>query len=80
MKAERDAELAAQRQQAAAARPVAPAPAPASAPVRSSTQEQVAQCQTMNVFQRELCMFKVCNNKWGRDGCPAYEQNKPQEF
>lgn len=56
----------------------APATRPQTKPV--STQEQVAQCQKQNLFQREICMFKVCHGKWGRDGCPAYSQDRQQEY
>ncbi|WP_460839731.1 hypothetical protein [Noviherbaspirillum agri] len=67
------------RQVAAAAPQPKPEPAQAAAAPRSSgTAERLAQCQSGNVFKRELCIWQVCNNKWGQDGCPAYQSKDNQ--
>jgi hypothetical protein len=39
---------------------------------RSSMREQVAACHRLTLFEGERCLWKVCDGKWGKDGCPAY--------
>lgn len=38
-----------------------------------STAQEVARCEKMSVFARQPCLWRACNNKWGKDGCPAYD-------
>lgn len=40
-----------------------------------SVGEQVQQCSALSLFGRESCLWKLCNGKWGKDGCPAYERS-----
>jgi hypothetical protein len=55
-----------------------PAVAPASpAPVerrRPSGREQVSACRQLPLFEGEKCLWRICNGKWGKDGCPSYER------
>ncbi|HEV7855949.1 MAG TPA: hypothetical protein VGO72_03210, partial [Herminiimonas sp.] len=57
----------------------APAVAPTSpAPVverrRLSGREQVSACRQLPLFEGEKCLWRICNGKWGKDGCPSYER------
>lgn len=57
----------------------APKPAAASAP---SLAGQVAACDKYawyQVLQRQQCLWSVCNGRWGRDGCPAYQHHSSGE-
>lgn len=38
-----------------------------------STAQQVAVCEKMSVFARQPCLWRACNHKWGKDGCPSYD-------
>ncbi|KAF1042639.1 MAG: hypothetical protein GAK35_02610 [Herbaspirillum frisingense] len=44
-------------------------------PAAPSLADQVKQCSALSLFAREGCLWKLCNGKWGKDGCPAYERN-----
>ncbi len=52
--------------------PAAKTEAPASVHPLSTAQE-VARCEKMSVFARQPCLWRACNNKWGKDGCPSYD-------
>lgn len=46
----------------------------AAMPVRGlTTAQEVAQCEKMSVFARQPCLWRACNGKWGKDGCPSYD-------
>lgn len=51
------------------------APKPDAPPLAQplSTAQEVARCEKMSVFARQPCLWRACNNKWGKDGCPAYD-------
>lgn len=54
-------------------RSAAPASAAASAPNLTA---QVAACDRYawyQLVQRQQCLWSICNGRWGRDGCPAYQ-------
>lgn len=58
---------------AVSVRSAAPASAAASAPGRAA---QVAACDRYawyQLVQRQQCLWSICNGRWGRDGCPAYQ-------
>ena len=38
-----------------------------------STAQEVANCEKMSVFARQPCLWRACNGKWGKDGCPSYD-------
>lgn len=75
---EEKAQAEARARQQPAAQPVRNEAPPAAAPKSQGTAERVAACQKENIFKRELCMWQVCNNKWGKDGCPEYKSNDTQ--
>jgi hypothetical protein len=39
---------------------------------RPSTREQVASCKRMSLFDGERCLWRICDGRWGKDGCPSY--------
>lgn len=42
-------------------------------PTLASADIQLKQCGTMGFLESELCRFKVCDGRWGRDpACPEY--------
>jgi len=43
------------------------------APRGLSTVQEVANCEKMSVFARQPCLWRACNGKWGKDGCPSYD-------
>lgn len=44
-----------------------------SASLPAGTLYKVMQCvRIASLIRHELCMWRACKNKWGRDGCPAY--------
>jgi hypothetical protein len=72
---EAEAQLAnarAQAERAQAAETPPPAVAPPAVP---SLAEQVRQCSALSLFARESCLWKLCDGKWGKNGCPSYERN-----
>lgn len=38
----------------------------------ASLVDQVAACKQQSFFEKEKCMWNLCHDRWGRDGCPAY--------
>ncbi|WP_343584729.1 phage tail protein [Herbaspirillum sp.] len=77
LRREAEAQLAAARTRAESALLAAPGQpaveaAPAAAP---GLAEQVQQCRTLSLFARESCLWKLCNGKWGQDGCPSYRRD-----
>lgn len=46
---------------------------------RPSTRVAIAQCQREeSIIGRERCMWRICSRRWGKDGCPRYDQNGGQ--
>jgi hypothetical protein len=42
---------------------------------------QYARCERVRgLLRREKCKWDVCNGKWGKQGCPAYQHNARPEF
>jgi hypothetical protein len=39
---------------------------------RPNLREQVASCRRLTLFEGERCLWRLCDGKWGKDGCPAY--------
>lgn len=72
---EADAQLAAARARAESALLVAPETPAAVAPVAPPLAEQVQQCRALSLFAREGCLWKLCNGRWGKDGCPSYQRD-----
>ena len=33
---------------------------------------QIAACKKQPLFEKEKCMWNLCHDRWGRDGCPSY--------
>lgn len=53
----------------------AQAPSPPSIP---TTRSRLEQCRHLSsLIRSELCRWRICKNKWGRDGCPSYEHGNP---
>lgn len=44
---------------------------PATRPV--SLMNQIAACKKQPLFEKEKCMWNLCYDRWGRDGCPSYD-------
>ncbi|TWC61960.1 hypothetical protein FB597_1166 [Herbaspirillum sp. SJZ099] len=73
---EAEAQLAAARAKAERVQQAAPQqPMVADTPAVPTLAEQVQQCRALSLFAREGCLWKLCNGKWGKDGCPSYERN-----
>lgn len=60
---------------------------PKAAAARTETREatpvanNVQACQReANLFKREVCMLRACNNRWGTGGCPSYENNQDKAW
>lgn len=34
--------------------------------------DQVQACKRQSFFEKEKCMWSLCHDRWGRDGCPSY--------
>gem|GEM_PF-5226918 len=44
-------------------------------PALSFTRQALARCEKAdNLFRREQCKWRICEDKWGRDGCPSFER------
>jgi len=39
---------------------------------RPNMREQVAACHRLQLFEGERCLWRICDGKWGKDGCPSY--------
>jgi hypothetical protein len=52
----------------------AEAPARPPEPRLPTTREKVAACKQLSLFQKERCMWGVCDGKWGKEGCPSYDR------
>ncbi|UWE16795.1 phage tail protein [Herbaspirillum huttiense] len=72
---EAEAQLANARAKAERAQAVVPVPEVVEVQPVPTLAEQVKQCNTLSVFARESCLWKLCDGKWGKDGCPSYERN-----
>lgn len=48
-----------------------PTPTPAERRA-ASTRAQVASCRRMSLFDGERCLWRICDGRWGKDGCPSY--------
>ena len=73
---EAEAQLAAARAKAERVQQTAPEqPAVVDVPAAPGLAEQVQQCRSLSLFAREACLWKLCNGKWGKDGCPSYQHN-----
>ncbi len=60
--------------QAPARRPYSDQEPAYTAEARPTTRTQYARCsQESGLFRRERCKWRVCDGKWGHDGCPAYK-------
>lgn len=70
-----EAQLEAARANAQRAQAAAPEPPAVEAPAAPSLAEQVKQCSALSLFARESCLWKLCDGKWGQDGCPSYQRN-----
>nr|WP_198983754.1 phage tail protein [Herbaspirillum sp. ASV7] len=66
-----DARAKAERAQAAALI----APEIVEVPAAPTLAEQLRQCRALSLFARERCLWKLCDGKWGKDGCPSYEHD-----
>ncbi|MBG7620447.1 phage tail protein [Herbaspirillum sp. AP02] len=71
---EAEAQLANARAQAERAQAAITVPEAAAAPAAPSLAEQVKQCSALSLFARESCLWKLCDGKWGKNGCPSYER------
>lgn len=65
------------RQLASAAPEAVPEPEPqvaTQAPEKRkpNVRELVASCKRMSLFEGERCLWRLCDGKWGKDGCPSY--------
>lgn len=58
-------------ERASAVAPTPPAPVERRRP---SNREQVFACRQLSLFEGEKCLWRICNGKWGKDGCPSYER------
>lgn len=38
----------------------------------ASLVDQVEACKRQSFFEKEKCMWSLCHDRWGRDGCPSY--------
>lgn len=72
---EAEAQLANARAKAERAQAVVPVPEVVEVQPVPTLAEQVKQCSTLSVFARESCLWKLCDGKWGKNGCPSYERN-----
>lgn len=72
---EAEAQLANARAQAERAQAAVTPPPAAASPAAPSLAEQVKQCSALSLFARESCLWKLCDGKWGKNGCPSYERN-----
>lgn len=68
-------ELAAARANAERAQVVVPVVTPAvvELPIAPALADQVKQCQAQPLQTSETCLHNLCNGKWGKQGCPAYD-------
>jgi len=66
-----DARAKAERAQAAAL----VAPEIVEVPATPTLAEQLRQCRALSLFARERCLWKLCDGKWGKDGCPSYQHD-----
>ncbi len=58
----------------ASPRPSAPKRSPRSASTNLS--QAVAECSNeVGLFFRERCKWRLCNGRWGKDGCPSYRHD-----
>jgi hypothetical protein len=39
---------------------------------KPNVRELVASCKRMQLFEGERCLWRLCDGKWGKDGCPSY--------
>lgn len=72
---EAEAQLANARAKAERAQAVVPVPEVVEVQAVPTLAEQVKQCSALSVFARESCLWKLCDGKWGKNGCPSYERN-----
>lgn len=72
---EAEAQLANARAKAERAQAAVPAPEVVEVQPAPTLAEQVKQCNALSVFARESCLWKLCNGKWGENGCPSYEHS-----
>ena len=72
---EAEAQLANARAKAERAQAVVPVPEVVEVQPVPTLAEQVKQCSTLSVFARESCLWKLCDGKWGKNGCSSYERN-----
>ena len=72
---EAEAQLANARAQAERAQAAVTPPPAVASPAAPSLAEQVKQCSALSLFARESCLWKLCDGKWGKNGCPSYERN-----
>lgn len=70
-----EAQLANARAKAERAQAAVPAPEVVEVLPVPTLAEQVKQCGTLSVFARESCLWKLCDGKWGKNGCPSYEHS-----
>jgi hypothetical protein len=70
-----EAQLADARARAERAPVAVVAPAVVAVPEVPPLAEAVRQCNALSLFAREGCLWKLCSGKWGKDGCPSYQQN-----
>lgn len=47
--------------------PVAPAA------IATSRIDQVMACKRLSFFEKEKCIWSLCHDRWGKDGCPSYD-------
>jgi ribosomal protein L40E len=56
-------------------------PASSEAPKAAPVANDVQACQReTNVFKKEICMIRACNNRWGTGDCPSYEDNRERSY
>lgn len=71
---EAEAQLAAARAKAERAQAAVLAnPEIVQVPAEPALAEQLRQCRALSLFARERCLWKLCDGKWGKEGCPSYE-------
>ena len=70
-----EAQLAGARARAERAPATIVAPAVVVVPNLAPLAEAVRQCSALSLFAREGCLWKLCSGKWGKDGCPSYQNN-----
>lgn len=72
---EAEAQLANARAKAERAQTAVPAPEVVEVLPAPTLAEQIKQCNALSVFARESCLWKLCDGKWGKNGCPSYEHS-----